>query len=84
MAPHECRDLAALYEAYFQAERAWEKALAVEFADCGVDVNRARYDSRGRGLPGSDLAKAYAAHRAAQEAYFGELRARMARPAYAA
>lgn len=81
MQAHECRDMAALYETYFRAERAWEKALSDAF---GYDAPQARYEARGRGLPGSDLATAFAAHREAQQAYFGELRDRMARPAYAA
>lgn len=68
MAHHAKADLAALYEAYFVAERAWEKQLVARFGD---DAAQARYEARGRGSFDCDLGRAYLALDKARRWYFG-------------
>lgn len=70
MQAHESRDLAALYEAYFIAERAWEKELSARFGD---DAAQARYEKRGRGSFDCALGRAYLAMHKAQNYYFAAI-----------
>ena len=77
MQAHETPALAALYEAYFCAERAWEGALVTRFGD---DASQARYEARGRGSFDCDLGKSFLACRKAQNYYFAALGRQSAAP----